>query len=146
MNDLSSAATVWSVESSNFQVTAVPTATVRLAGMNMKLLISTVDPLAAGAPPDAVFAAADAGVLAPPPFELEPHALATAVTAISATKTTSARRGRSEAERAHVPIVRIMMCLSQSETAPCPGSGGVVQSRWRVRPDLAHPDAEQDRR
>jgi hypothetical protein len=53
-------------------------------GMNMKLLISTVDPLAAGAPPDAVVAVAgvaDAGGLAPPPFELDPHAVAIADTA-----------------------------------------------------------------
>jgi hypothetical protein len=72
-------------------------------GMNMKLLISTVDPLAAGAPPDAEAAVAgvddasvdDAGELVPPPFELEPHAVARADTAINAIKTKSARRGRS---------------------------------------------------
>jgi hypothetical protein len=85
-------------------------------GMNIKLLISTVDPLAAGALPDAVVAV-DAGELTPPPFELEPHAVATADTAIMTTKTKSARRGRSEAARARAPIVRIMVYpLSQTAT------------------------------
>ena len=50
-NELSSALTVWSVESSNFHVTVVPTGTVRLPGMNMKFMISTVDPPPAGAEP-----------------------------------------------------------------------------------------------
>jgi hypothetical protein len=66
-------------------------------GMNMKLLISTVDPLAAGAP--LVVALAVAGVeaggeLAPPLFELELHAVAIADTAITATTTKNPRRGR----------------------------------------------------
>jgi hypothetical protein len=89
MNDLSSAATVCGAESSNFQVTVVPTETVRVIGVNMKLAISTVDPPPAAAEPPEVEVAAEAGVedadeFAPPPLELEPHP-ATARTAISAT-------------------------------------------------------------
>src|SRR5262249_40982719 len=84
-------------------------------GMNMKLLISTVDPPAAGAPPDPAVAVADvedAGGLAPLPFELDPHAVAIMDTATNATKTNRARPGRSEATRARTPIVRIMVCPS----------------------------------
>jgi hypothetical protein len=65
--------------------------------MNMKLLISTVDPLAAGAPLDVALAVAGVeagGELAPPLFELELHAVAIADTAITATTTKNPRRGR----------------------------------------------------
>jgi len=77
-------------------VTVVPTATVRLMGMNMKSLISTVDPLAAGAPLDVALPVAGVeggGEPAPPLFELELHPLALADTAMTATTTKSARRG-----------------------------------------------------
>src|SRR6266513_2860489 len=99
MNDLSSAATVCGVESSNFQVTVVPTETVSVMGVNMKLLISTVDPpVTAAEPPEvgtaAVAAVVDADELAAPPLELEPHPAA-ARTAICATKRKS-RRDRTE--------------------------------------------------
>jgi hypothetical protein len=83
--------------------------------MNMKSLISTVDPPAACAALDAEVAE-DAGELVPPLFELELHAVA-ADTAINATKTNSARRGRWETARAPAPIVRIMMCPCPSQTA-----------------------------
>jgi len=77
----------------------------------MKLLISTVDPLAAGATSGAVVVVvglAGAGGLAAPPFELDPHAVAITETAANATKTKSARPGRSEAARAaRTSIVRI---------------------------------------
>jgi len=72
----------------------------------MNFLISTVDPPPIVAePPDAgaaeladveVAGVEAAGELVPPPFELEPHAVATARTAISATKTNSGRRGPIE--------------------------------------------------
>jgi len=77
----------------------------------MNFLISTVDPPPTVAePPDAgaaeladvevagveVAGVEAAGELVPPPFELEPHAVATARTAISATKTNSGRRGPIE--------------------------------------------------
>jgi hypothetical protein len=93
---------VCGVESSNFQVTVVPTETVSVIGVNMKFVISTVDPALAVAEPP-VGAAAVAGVeaadvLAPLPLELELHAAA-ARTAISATKTRSGRRGRTEDPR-----------------------------------------------
>ena len=98
-NDLSSATTVCCAESSNFQVTVVPTETVRVIGVNMKFLISTFDPPLTAAEPLEAGAAAVAGVEdadVPPPVELEPHAVATTKTAISATKTTSGWRGRTE--------------------------------------------------
>jgi hypothetical protein len=100
VNELSSATTVCCVESSNFQVTVVPAETVKVIGVNMKLLISTVEPPPAAAEPLEVGVVAAAGVegaggLVPPPVGLEPHAVATAKTAISATKTKSGRRGRT---------------------------------------------------
>jgi hypothetical protein len=50
------------VESSNFQLTDVPGGTVSVAGVKAKLLISTVDPLAAVAdPPDGGAGVAVAG-------------------------------------------------------------------------------------
>src|SRR5512132_3612553 len=100
MNDLSSAATVCGVESSNFQVTVEPTETVRVIGVNMKLAISTVDPpLGAVEPPEVRAAEAgveDADELAPSP--LEPHP-AIARTAISATTALSGRGGPTEDSR-----------------------------------------------
>jgi len=80
----------------------------------MNFLISTVDPPPTVAePPDAgaaeladvevagveVAGVEAAGELVPPPFELEPHAVATARTAISATKTNSGRRGPTQDSR-----------------------------------------------
>ena len=83
------------VESSNFQVTVVPTETVRAIRVNMKFLIYAVDqPLTVAELPEAG-AAEMADVeggdqLGPPPIELELHAAA-ARAAISATKTRSGR-------------------------------------------------------
>jgi hypothetical protein len=77
----------------------VPTETVRVIGVNMKLVISTVDPPLTVAEAPEVGAASAAGVegadeLGPLPLELEPQADA-ARTTISATKTSRGRRGRT---------------------------------------------------
>jgi hypothetical protein len=94
--ELSSALTVWSVESSNFQVTVVPTGTVRLPGMNMKFMISTVDPPPADPEPLDADAVAVAGG-APPPPESDPQAATVVRAASTAMIPTSRRRGRTRA-------------------------------------------------
>jgi hypothetical protein len=83
VNEPSSAVTVCSVESSNFQVTDVPAGTVSVAGVKAKLLISTVDPPAAADPPEAGAGVAVAG---DEPDELEqPEIKATTVRTVAAT-------------------------------------------------------------
>ena len=96
VNELSSAVTVCCVESSNFQVTVAPTGTVRLIGVNMKLLISTVEPPLGAAEPLVVAeplvagGAAVADGLAPPLSE-PPQPVARASSASTATRTKSGR-------------------------------------------------------
>jgi hypothetical protein len=93
VKELSFAATVCWVESSNFQVTVVPAETDRVVGVNMKFLISTVDPPPAVAEPVGAVADADGGVV--PPDESEPQAVTTASTAGTATRPASRRAGRT---------------------------------------------------
>ena len=75
-NELSSAVTVCCVESSNFHVTVVPTATVKVIGVNMKLLIPTVDPAAGAAEPLGATDCAGAGGGAPPLSDPGPQPIA----------------------------------------------------------------------
>jgi len=84
------------VESSNFHVTVVPTETVRVMGVNMKFLISTVDPPLGAAEPLDADGVADTGGVAPLLPEPEPQAVATARTASKARRPNSRRRGLSE--------------------------------------------------
>jgi hypothetical protein len=75
----------------------VPTGTVRLPGMNMKFMISTVDPPPAGADPlDADCVEAGGGVPPPPP-EPDPQAATVVRAASTAMIPTSRRRGRTRA-------------------------------------------------
>jgi hypothetical protein len=97
VKELSLAATVCSVESSNFRVTVVPAGTVRVMGVNMKFLISTVDPPPAALEP-VEGAAGDGdgdGDGVAPPLGPEPQAATTARTASTVTRPDSRRAGRT---------------------------------------------------
>jgi hypothetical protein len=74
----------------------VPTATVKVIGVNMKLLISTVDPPAGAAEPLGAVDCAGAGGGAPPLSDPGPQPDTRTSTASNVTRPNSRRRGRRE--------------------------------------------------